>query len=433
MVHGEKQLMYQFEPIQKNLATIHITIPSEFVDVVYKEVLLAQKMEVNAPGFPKGNAPLSYIEQNYRNTILDHVTEFLFKYFVIQEIYTTLRKEKVLIAGEPRLQSLHVKPHEDARFTFEVSCVMPVDIHKWKSLPFKAPRRKNYKDIDRQVESFIKDELSAFEKAQDKVVELGDWVGFDIQLLDTNEKSCFGNLCERFWLHIGDEEADLPLQEIFLNKQNGQSFCTKAKCLQNFFSSHVQTHFNFSVTIHTIVKNSYFCIDHLKRHFRLKSNKDVHKKLIEVFSYRNDLSLRRSMAEDALKLLVTKHSVEAPNYLILRQQKQVLDSVYTNPDFQVYKTESNFEYNVRKLAEKQVKEMLIIDQLSLQENLHIDHEDITGYLNLMKRPRTKEFVYFVAPETKLAGQELPINNALLEHCCMREKTLNHVIYHLTKK
>ena len=67
--------------------------------------------------------------------------------------------------------------------------------------------------------------------------------------------------------------------------------------------------------------HAYFCIDHFKNHFKIKNNKEMYQKLIEVFSYRNDLSQRRTMVEESLKLLFSKHRFEIPNHLILRQQK----------------------------------------------------------------------------------------------------------------
>jgi hypothetical protein len=50
----------------------------------------------------------------------------------------------------------------------------------------------------------------------------------------------------------------------------------------------------------------------------------------------------------------------------------------------------------------------------------------------MCRPRTSEFIYFEPPTTKFSGRETPISAALLAQCCLKEKTLNHAILHLTK-
>lgn len=433
MVQGEHQLSYELQEVKPLLVRISITIPANFVTTIYNEVLTAQKKEAHTHGFPQGATPLSYIEQNYRSNILEHVKEFLFKYFVLQILYQLIQENKLLIAGEPRLENIVLDPHTDATYIFELSLMKSVDTHKWKSLPFKAPRRKNYKDIDRQVETFIKEEQDLISACACDTVEVGDWVGFAISVLDQNQKPCFGAYRENLWLKIGDEEADIPFQELFVNRKNGDTFCCNHKCLQEFFSCQVNTSFNFCVKIHSIIKHGFFSFDHFKRHFKLKTNKDVHKKLIEVYSFRNDLSLRRSIADEALKLLITKHQVEAPPHMVLRQQKKVLEAVHNNPDYHVYKTQSTFKDYVYNLAEKQARESLIIDQLCLQENMRATQDDIAAYLNLFNRPRTKEFIYFNPPSTKLEGQEMPINESLISISCQREKTLNHVIYHLTRK
>jgi FKBP-type peptidyl-prolyl cis-trans isomerase (trigger factor) len=84
------------------------------------------------------------------------------------------------------------------------------------------------------------------------------------------------------------------------------------------------------------------------------------------------------------------------------------------------------------IAYKEISQALIIDQLAMRENLSVDHDDIKQYLNLLKRPRTKEFVYFTPPPTRINGKETPMPAEELKQYCLREKALNHIIYHLTR-
>ena len=69
----------------------------------------------------------------------------------------------------------------------------------------------------------------------------------------------------------------------------------------------------------------------------------------------------------------------------------------------------------------------------MKKDIDVSHTDLKNYLNLTKRPRTKEFLHFDPPMTKIRGQEHPVLNEELSRMCLREKTLNHIIYHLTKK
>ena len=104
----------------------------------------------------------------------------------------------------------------------------------------------------------------------------------------------------------------------------------------------------------------------------------------------------------------------------------------TNPDYQVYRMQKDFKKRVKQLAEKQAKELMILDQIGYLENIAITNQDAKQYLNLIQRPRTKEFIYLAPPNTRLRGQEAPISSEELKQACLREKTLNHIIYHLTK-
>ena len=432
-MHNSSAVPLQFEitNISPTLCTTSITVPALYVDNVYVEAVRSQKVSLQSHGFYQADIPRNQIELNFQTNLIDHVKEFLFKYFVLGFLYKELRMRKIHFAGEPRLVDIAIEPHADARYEFELTLFNPIQLHEWKYFPFKAPKRKNYKDLDRQVESFIKDEIEA-RKEGPVVAQVGDWVGFNVALCDGQNNLLFKDHHELVWLRIGDEEADESAQELLVGKKVGDIFYSSSPCLQEYFSNQIDTAYKFFVEIKEIVQHSFFCLESFREYFRLKTKKELYQKLIEVFSYRNDLSQRRSMVEEALALLLHKHPFEVPNHLVLRQQKVVLEAVQKNPDYHVYRVQPDFNEMVRKLAVKQSKEMIIIDQLAYYENLQIGTPDIRNYLNLTKRPRTKEFIYFEPPALRMKNQETPLPNDFLKQACLREKALNYIIYHLTK-
>ena len=66
--------------------------------------------------------------------------------------------DKIVIAGDPDLIDIELKPDGDAHYTFSLINIRLDDDQRWKRLSMKAPERKNYKDLDRQVEFIIKEE-----------------------------------------------------------------------------------------------------------------------------------------------------------------------------------------------------------------------------------------------------------------------------------
>ncbi len=431
---GHDPLVFSIEAISPRLSKATITIPSSLVDAFYHQALLSHQHMVQAFGFNKGEIPLEYLQENYHTDIIDHLKELLFKYFVLSGLYRNIRDRKILIVGNPRITDIHVVPHEDAHYTFELSVFPEIVLQKWKFFPFKAPKRKNYKDIDRQVESFLKEEQDRLKEFEHNGIEMGDWVSFDVTLTDKTRNPLFADpVHESLWLRMGDEEADAALHELFLGKSVGDSFATLNSGLQEYFNDQIDTHYTFHVTITDVLKHAYFCLEHFKYHFKLKTNKEAFHKLIEVFSYRNDLSQRRAMAEEALKLLLGKHPFDVPDYLVTRQEELILHTVQDNPDYAVYRMQKDFKDHIRQLAKKQCKQMILLEHIAYQENISLVNQDIKAYLNLTNRPRTKEFIYFDLPITKIRGQEVPLPAEELKQICLREKSLNHIIYHLTKK
>ena len=404
------------------------------VNSFFEETAQTLQSSVQAYGIPRGAVPIEYICKQYKGNIIDHLKEFFFKYGIINFLFQEIRAQKILIAGEPRLVNIILEYNKDAQFTFELTLFPTIDFLEWKYFPFKAPNRKNYKDLDRQVDGFIQEEKLKLDKyAPNSAITIGDWVNFDVAIVNKNNQPIYENFVQNFWLKLGDEEVESHLRALFIDKYKGDDFIVNNKGLQDYFSDQLRTYYNFKVTIVDVIPFEYFCFDQFKDHFKIKTNKDMHKKLIEVFSYRNDTSQRLTMVEDAFKLLLSKHRFFPPNHLILRQQKIILSAIQKNPDYNVYRRQKDFNFWVQQLAEKQVKETLLIDQLIYNENIIINHEDIVNYLNFDKRPRMREFIYFNIPDSKRDGQEMPWPKHELGRMCAREKAINYVIYHLTKK
>jgi FKBP-type peptidyl-prolyl cis-trans isomerase (trigger factor) len=432
--HDAYMASFSITQTSSHLWHMNIIVPAASIDAVYHETVRLQQLTMTAPGFKKGTVPLEYIQENYLTTLVHHLKEFFLKFSVLNFLYSTIGAEKLPIAGEPRLETIDLTPHHDARFRFALDIIPNIDVQEWKYLPFKAPKRKNYKDLDRQVEHFVATEEQLYTSHNaDFGIHIGDWVLFSLSPVNNHHLPLMGNHVEKFWFKMGCEEVDNPLRTLFLGKRQGDSVYISNRGLQQYLSNQLDIAYTFRVEILDTLPCTYLCLELLKRHFRIKTNKDMNKKLIEIFSYRNDLSQRRSMVESSLKLLMSKHMIEVPPAVILREQKQLLEVVQENPDYNVYRVQKDFTHRIRQLAEKQAREKIFIDSLAYKENIAVTNLDVKGYLNLGLRPRTKEFIYFRYEEPTLDGQEVPIPAHILKRTCLREKTINYSIFYLTKK
>jgi FKBP-type peptidyl-prolyl cis-trans isomerase (trigger factor) len=415
------------------MRTITISVPANIVQTIYQQALIAQQKNSQPYGLHQKVASLNYIEHTYHTHLTEQVNEFLFKFFVINILFNELRNKKIILAGDPRLTGIEIDENQNTLFHFIINVFSTIEPLEWKYFPFKAPKRKRYQDLDRQVETFIEEEEHNKESYHSThCIQIDDWINFDVTLANDNKEPLL-DYNENLWLKLCNEEADTIFQELFLGKQIGDVIYTDNEGLREYFNEQTGSNFNFCVTIKDIVPHSYVCIEQLKKQFRIKTNKELHQKLVEVFSYRNDISQRKAMIDEACKLMLTKHAFQAPHFLILRQQEELLASVQSNPDYLVYKMQKDFKRSIEQLAERQVKETMLMDHIAYTERLEISHDDVKSYLNLTKRQRIREFIHFRLPETKVRGQEMPLITYELMNNCLREKTLNYIIFHLTKK
>ncbi len=410
-----------------------VKIAREHIHALYNEALLSQKSQASTFGFDKGTTPLHYIEQNFRANIVQHLKELLFNHCVVDILYESLCTNKIVVVGDPDLIDIQLEPEQDAEFTFLLNNIQLDNDQRWKRAALRKIERKNYKDLDRQVEAFIQEETHQREQATSLEITFGDWINFEITIMSKDKNALMKNYKSELWIRIAPDEDDKDLHELFLGKKVGDSFLTQSIFLQEYLSLAFDMDYIFFVEIKDRLPHAYFEIDLFKHLFELKDDNELRAKLVEVFSTRNDISLRREMIEAVFKVLSKQYFFMLPQALLERQRQMVLAAVQHNPDYQVYKSQADFKERVRQLAEKQLKEAIIIDALAYQECITVSREDVRAYLNLLKRPRMKEFMYFTIPQYKIQGQELPLSVELIKRYCLREKTLNHIIKVLTNK
>lgn len=417
----------------KQKALVNINVNTSLTKEFYQQALTHHQHHFTAYGFQHQETPSFYVEAQYKPHLEKHLSEFIFSFYIASALYKFLREQKIVTIGEPRLIKAELELEKGCFYQFEVTLAPSILVHDWKYLPFKAPKRRLYKDIDKQAAALIQEEASHQQTyGNHDTVEVGDWIKFKVELLDKNNQPMNETLYETLWLQIGEEETSIPYKELFVGKKIHESFMTKAQCLQEYFNSLIDGNYIFLVTIQSILPKKFFNLEHFKEHFKLKSEKKVHQKVVEVYSSKHDLSLRRSMVEETMRVLNQAYPLEIPASMIADQEKLIMQSVQNSPDYMVYRQLPDFADMITKLAYKQVLETILIDHFAYQENISLSDAEVEYYLNFTKRARTKEFLHFVHPLIRVNEEETPISHESLKQVCLREKTLNHILYHLNK-
>ncbi|MBT4595295.1 hypothetical protein HOD08_05465 [bacterium] len=408
-----------------------ITINHVVTSLIRRQVIEIYRRYRKPAGLENVEVPASFFEQNKSSNIDETLKRFALRYIVFDHLINELRHQKIHSSHHPRLTHSRFSKDGGLSFTFTVSIIERFPVINWKLFPFKSPRRKLYKDLDKQVETFLDREQELFLQHKDHVTN-DDWVEFEASILDPTEAPILSDLSSKYWLRFSTRYVSDPFREKFAGKRAGDTFVAAKLPLVDGLSEALSEHGKFKVKILSVSKGRHFSVDLFKSTFKLKTKSDIHKKLIEVFSFRNDISQRKSIVEEVFNLFLSQHRFEIPKHLVLRKQEDLIKSIRRLPDYHVYKAHKRFDKHVGTLAEKQLKEEAIMDTIAYHEGINIDSNDIRGYLHLFNHSRLREFVYFKPALEHFDELDVPLPENTIKQAVLREKTLNHIISVITQ-
>ncbi len=422
-------LLFEVSLLSSHLYGVTIDVFPDVSKTVHNQTIELFKRK-KLDGLARRDVPSAYIEENFKNALSCKLKSYLFRHVVLDYLVDEVVARKIPMANDPRLKQTIVLNDYVVRYVFDISVAKPLELKEWKNFLFKPPKRKQYKDLDKQVTQFISQKAVSPKKQKMDLIEEEDWVCFSATLLDKNNMPLEKKLTSSFWIKVKNEEVINPLQDLFLGKKLNDILISNNLESDDQDGDFENYRYNFLIKVKAIVKGRVMSLDHLKTMFKLKNKSSIHTKLMEVFSYRNDQSQRKAIIEEMFHLFLTKHRFEVAKHLMLRRQETILQTLMQQPDYHVYKSQKDFQTNIELLAEKQLKEEIIIDQIAYKDNIKVDTKDMQNYLHLFNNNRLREFVYFRPTFDNFELVNVPINSGMLKQVALREKTLNYVLYML---
>lgn len=426
----QKIFSLSIDPVSSHLCKATVSVNPKVVKAVYDQTitLFAPK---GIYGITRDVTTNEYIEEQAKGEITKKVCQYFFKHFVMSFLINEIITKKINTSNSPRLTKVN-SSLENMSFVFDLALVEPLEIKEWRNFSFSAPKRKRYKDLDKQVENFIAEEAQHTKSIDKDRIEKNDWVYFEAIILDNNKQPLNNQLTNAMWINITNEDVIDSFKSIFLSRALNESFVTNALELDDAVNDYDDQRYNFLIKINSIYKGKRLSIDQLRSTFKLKNKQDIHNKLMEIFSYRHDQSQRKAIIEELFHLLLSKHRFEVPKHVVLRRQEDILNNLRCQPDFQVYKAQKGFGEYLEQLAEKQLKEEILVDQIAYKEDLNVDMHDMQNYIHLFNNKRLHEFIYFKPYMQKIETAGTLIDAGVFSQTVLREKALNHIIHEITR-
>jgi len=380
------------------------------------------------PGISCKHLPLSYTRQYFSSEITRDVKQFVLNHFISEGVLDFLDKKKVVAANWPRLSSVSGSISDGLTYTFSVSKAPTLSLLNWNEQTFVAPQRKNYTDLDSQVENFIAQNTQPEGKEKRTTLSHNDWVCFSSHL-KTPQSTKLIPIHKEYWLQASAPHIPAALTQAFLGKHEGEQFTAPVSLLHAQHAGNNETGYSFIITVKKIVPHEAMTEKEMSACFDVENREDLHDKLIEIFSFRNDISLRQAIIEELFYRLLSVYRFDIAPHAVTRRKESLLSSLQDNPDMLVYMKQKEFIPHVTRLAENKLKEEALIDSIAYKENITVSQEDIVHYLQIMCNDRLKDFVYFSPLDNADITVE-PISHHLLSRSVRREKTLNMMIHRL---
>ncbi len=422
-----RSLKYTVEKKSSHVWNLLITVPAALSLHIKDHITSLYRNYSVMPGMSCSTLPVTYTQHYFAHEIEQDTQQFLYDHFIEDSIHFFLQEQHISIVNWPRLQAITGDATNGYTFTIGLSRAPNLSLADWHTHTFIAPKRKNYTDLDIQVDSFIATLHTA--KAEIATVEAGDWVNFSAQLRSPHIQSPLHSV-STYWLRISTPTLATPALRQFLGTTKNASFSIPATALNTHNNLSTHSDYSFDITIKHIVKTNKLSLAQVQASLDATTRNELHNKLIEIFSFRSDVSLRKAIIEELFYSLFNAFRFDVPPHAITRRKELFLEIMHKNPENSVYTKQKQFATHLTLLAEARLKEEALIDAIAQQEHIQTTADDISHYLSLASHDRLKEFLYFTPLTEEALTTDRPFNEHILTQVVRREKTLNAIIQRL---
>ena len=422
---------FQFTAKARSSHLWHVSIhaPTTLVAHIQDHITHTYADYTVIPGMSCKHLPLRYTQQYFAAEIERDTKHFILEHFINESVLYHLDERRANIVNWPRLTGISGSLANGFTYTFAVSLAPEVAVSDWQSLTFLPPRRKNYTDLDIQVSSFIAQLDDVPTPENPETIERGDWVQFQATLASPHSTAPI-NAPTVYWLHTAATHVPTSYTDSFMGKKVGDTFAIPATTFAETYRNSKESDYEFSITVMSTIKNNFVPLTDLAESLSVPAPADLPDRLIEIFSLRNDMSLRRAIIEELFYLMFSVYRFDIAPHAVTRRKELLLTIMQNTPDSLVYTKQKQFLPHIGLLAETKLKEEALIDAIARYENITVTHDDIRHYVQMASHDRLKEFVYFTPLTDDLASSHDPFSERSLSHVVRREKTLNAVIAQL---
>lgn len=378
-----KVTVEDISPIQKRLS---VEIPADVVSREFDSAYNQLKKGANIKGFRKGKAPRSILERHYGTQVESEVREKLIK----ESLSDALKKANVDLVLDPQLDLTSPLKASEA---FSYSALMDLwpefEVPKYKGLELEEPLAEvSEEEVQEQLEALLRHFATIESLEENRPIEKGDLAVIDyVGKIDSEPVDGLSE--ENYYLEVGAGYFNSVFEEQLIRMTKDSEKSIEVSYPEDALNAKVAGRtVQFNVLLKDIKKR---ILPELNDDFAKKLGADI--KTVEELRDRlrkqletdKQKAAKSSLRQQFLEQLRKQVDFPIPERLIDAKLTQMLDNVMGHlqergMDLErAGMSEERLRAKMREDAVSQVKTEIILDKIAEEENITVDHDEVSEY------------------------------------------------------
>lgn len=404
---------------------LNIVVHPKAVKAAYNKAIKLINKEVNLPGFRKGKAPDSFIEQNYGKQVEQEWKEVL--------LQTAFQEAINLVKVRPfRNESIKCSPvsnlvkDKEATFTIEFETPPQVPFIDLNEIVLKNIQRKPV--AQEQIDEVILNlrlRHAKWNEVSDRAVQKEDYVDLDIERLDEPVE----NICKDTRFHITANQMAPWMSSLLIGKKVGESVEGVSEKDENRPAEEEFHPTRCQLTVKRILTPELLSDDDLAKKLGLKDFAELEAGVVSQLNQRRDQELQEDLRHQVEEALLEKYHFDLPKSLVeeeknvrLQESLSHLSSQNLNKD-ELEKKSKELEKSIQTQVEKNFRLFFLILTFSQQHRIAVTKQEIDSAFSeqVMWQRRT------------LHAEELKSLQNRVQQQILMQKTKDYIIEHVKRQ
>ena len=419
-----KTSLGEISAVKKKLS---VEIESQEVEKKLNEAYRDLRKKAKIPGFRQGKVPIGILEKHFGDQVADDVTRAL-----INETFPkALDEVKTFPLGAPLLEKEPLKKGEDFKYSAVMEVRPQFDVNNYTGLEIEQ-EKCSVTDDD------IEDQLDKIRKAGGKMVAIeekrpvrkDDYVVLDYESFE-NGKPLEDIKASNFLIKVGSGDFHTKFEEGLIGLSKEEEKEIEVDFEDSFYHSKLASKkilFNVKITdIKDMVTPELN--DEFARGLGADFNdlEDLRTKVRENTIAQEEKRINKDLRQRLVQKIAATVNFELPQVLVENEIDYAVESVKQNlvrsgADLErVGLSEEKLRNDFRSVAEKRVKELLVLGEITKKENISINEEELAEGFKELAATTGQDI------ETLRKYYEARDMVGSLRENLLQEKTLNYLV------